>query len=119
MRSRPSLATVWGRCFGGDILSRLFRPIALLLASTFCAAGADVVGSQACAACHAAIYRSYMRTPMARSSGRVGTQDPKERFDRTAFRDSSGAFAYRVGQEAGTYVLEFLQQGTKAPIHGR
>ena len=56
---------------------------------------------------------------MAHSSGRVGTEEPKERFDRTVFRDSSGAFTYRVGQEAGTYFFEFLQQGTRAPIQGR
>lgn len=56
---------------------------------------------------------------MARSSGRAGTQEPKERFDRTVFRDSSGAFAYRVGQEGGTYFFEFQQEGVKEPIRGR
>jgi tetratricopeptide (TPR) repeat protein len=91
----------------------------LLLAGSFCAAGADFVGSQACAACHADIYRSFMRTPMARSSGRAGTEEPKERFDRTVFRDSSGAYTYRVGQEAGKYFFEFQQQGAKEPIQGR
>jgi hypothetical protein len=103
----------------GDILRPLLRPLALLLASTFCAAGADLVGSQACAACHAAIYKSFVRTPMSQSSGRVGTDEPKERFDRTAFRDSSGVFAYRVGQEAGKYFFEFRQQRTREPIQGR
>jgi len=56
---------------------------------------------------------------MAHSSGRVGTEEPKERFDRTEFRDSSGAFAYRVGQQAGKYFFEFRQQGAKEPIRGR
>jgi len=91
----------------------------LLLAASFCAAGADFVGSQACAACHPDIYRSFTRTPMAHSSGRAGTEEPKEHFDRAVFRDSSGAFSYRVGQEAGTYFFEFQQEGAKEPIRGR
>ncbi len=50
---------------------------------------------------------------MANGSGRVGTGEPHERFDRTEFRDSGGVFAYRVGQEAGSYFFEFRQQGAK------
>jgi hypothetical protein len=57
-----------------------------------------------------------MRTPMANGSGRVGTGEMRERFDRTEFRDSIGAFAYRVDQEARSYFFDFLQQGTKQPI---
>jgi len=45
----------------------------------------------------------------------VGTGQPRESFDRNEFRDSLGAFAYRVGQEAGSYFLEFRQQGGKQP----
>ena len=56
---------------------------------------------------------------MARGSGRVGTEAPKEQFERTAFRDSSGAYAYRVVEDAGKYFFEFLQQGQKNPIRGR
>jgi hypothetical protein len=56
---------------------------------------------------------------MARGSGRVGTEAPKEQFERTAFRDSSGAYAYRVGEDAGKYFFEFLQQGKKDAIRGR
>jgi tetratricopeptide (TPR) repeat protein len=97
----------------------MLRQIAFSLAITFCAAGADLVGSRTCAACHAAMYRSFMRTAMAHSSGRVGTGEPKERFDRTGFRDSHGAFAYGVFQEAGKYFFNFLQQGTREPIQGR
>src|ERR1700689_1596148 len=80
----------------GDILAPLILRFALLLAVATCAAGADFVGSKACAACHPAIYRSFMRTPMANASGRVGTGEMLERFERTEFRDSKGAFAYRV-----------------------
>ena len=56
---------------------------------------------------------------MANGSGRVGTGETHERFDRTDFRDSRGAFGYRVGRQAGSYFFEFLQQGTTQPIQGR
>jgi Tetratricopeptide repeat/Cytochrome c554 and c-prime len=93
--------------------------LALLLLMASCAAGAEFAGSRACAPCHPAIFRSYMQTPMANGSGRVGTGEMRERFDRTGFRDSSGAYAYRVRQEAGSYYLEFLQQRSGQPIEGR
>jgi len=102
-----------------DILSPLIFQLALLLAIASCAAGAEFVGNQACAPCHPAIYAGFVRTPMANGSGRVGTGQPHERFDRTEFRDSAGAFAYRVVQEAGNYFLEFQQQGAKQPVEGR
>lgn len=60
-----------------------------------------------------------MRTPMAHSSGRAGTGEPKERFDHPEFRDSHGAFTYRVLQEAGGYFVEFRQQGAGELIQGR
>lgn len=94
-----------------------FRRFALLLALPFCAAGAEFAGSQACAGCHTALYRSFIGTPMAHSSGRVGT-DEKERFDRVEFRDSGGAFAYRVEREAGAYFFAFTQQHAAQPIQG-
>jgi len=56
---------------------------------------------------------------MAHSSGRAGTGEPKESFDRNEFRDSHGAFRYHVVQEGGTYFFDFRQQGTKEPIQGR
>ena len=105
------------------IHSTLLRFVyALLLAIAISADGAESVGSQACASCHAGIYRSFLRTPMAQSSGRAGTVEPKEQFDRTEFRDSSGAFAYTVGQDAKGYYFNFRQQGKQAapkPIEGR
>ena len=56
---------------------------------------------------------------MANGSGRAGTGEPMERFDHAEFRDSRGAFTYRVGQEAGDYFFEFRQQRVKQPIEGR
>src|ERR1051326_3252057 len=60
----------------GDKLDLLRFVYTLLLAISFGADGAESVGSQACASCHVAIYRSFMQTQMAQSSGRVGTQEP-------------------------------------------
>ena len=96
----------------GDTLNLLRLVYALLVAIASGAEGAESVGSQACASCHAAIYRSFMRTQIAQSSGPVGTAEAKEQFDRTEFRDSSGAFAYTVGRDAGGYYFEFRQQVT-------
>ena len=65
-----------------------------------------------------------MRTPMARSSGRAGTGESREQFDRTQFRDSAGKFAYSVGRDAAGYYFEYRQQaanrpGANPPIEGR
>ena len=58
-----------------------------------------------------------MQTPMARSSGRTGAGN--EHFDRTEFGDSGNAFAYRVGQEKGTYYFQFRQRNSARPVQGR
>jgi len=97
----------------------LFRLIALLAAVPLCGFTADFVGSQACAPCHAEIFRNFMRTPMAGSSGRVGTSGTKERFENPEFRDSFGAFSYRAGAESGKYYFDFVQQGSSQPVKGR
>ena len=80
---------------------------------------ADSVGSQACAGCHAEIFQSFMRTPMAHSSGRVGTAETQERFDASVFRDFQNAYAYTVNRRGSTYSFEFRQQGARQPIEGR
>jgi Tetratricopeptide repeat/Cytochrome c554 and c-prime len=102
-----------------DILGPLIFLLAFLVLVASCARAADYVGSQACAACHPAIYRSFRGTPMANGSGPVGTGEPRERFDRTEFRDSGGAFSYRVGQEAGKYFFEFREQGVNKSVEGQ
>ncbi len=86
----------------------------LLLAclASHCAFGADFVGNKACTPCHAAIYRSYTQTPMAQSSGKVGTQDRKESFGSAQFRDAHGAFTYTVRPD---YQFEFAQTGPGQP----
>jgi len=97
----------------GDTLDLLRFVYALLLVIAFGAEGAESVGSQACASCHAATYRSFMRTQMAQRSGRVGTQEPKERFDRAEFRDSSGVFVYTVGRDGSGYYFDFRKRVSK------
>ncbi len=52
---------------------------------------------------------------MAQSSGKVGIQDQKETFDHAEFRDTRGAFSYRVRPD---YQFEFTQQGASEPIAG-
>jgi predicted CXXCH cytochrome family protein len=98
----------------------MLRRFPLVLLAMSGALGADFVGNQACAACHAAIYRAYLRTPMAQSSGKVGAQDLagntlKETFDRAQFRDTRGAFSYTVAPD---YHFEFTQPGVRQPIAG-
>src|SRR6202035_452607 len=92
------------------------RRFPLILLAMSCALGADFVGNRVCASCHAAIYRTYMRTPMAQSSGTVGTGDLKETFDRAEFRDDRNAFSYTVSPD---YRLEFNQRSASQPITGR
>jgi predicted CXXCH cytochrome family protein len=88
---------------------------AFVLLGISAAFGADFVGNKACAGCHAAIYRSYIQTPMAQSSGKVGAGDVKETFDRSEFRDNRGAFSYKVAPD---YRFEFTQQSATQPIVG-
>jgi len=93
----------------------MLRRFPLILLAITGAFAADFVGNKACAPCHAAIFRAYMQTPMAQSSGGVGTQALKETFDRAAFQDARGAFAYKVAPD---YRFEFTQQGARQPIAG-
>jgi len=93
----------------------MLRRFPLVLLAMSGALGADLVGNKACAPCHAAIYRSYVRTPMAQSSGTVGTQDMSESFDRAQFRDDRGAYLYTVAPD---YRFAFTQQNAREPISG-
>jgi Flp pilus assembly protein TadD len=98
---------------------RRFTLVLLAISGAVGIDGADFAGNKACAPCHAAIYRAYIRTPMAQSSGKVGIEAPelkeKETFDRAEFRDTRGAFSYRVAPD---YRFEFTQQGASQPIAG-
>jgi hypothetical protein len=90
-----------------------------LFALAFSAAGAEPAGSAACGACYEAIYRSFLTTPMAQSSGTTGAVAENERPERTEFHDRAGRFSYRVGRDAGGHYFEFQQQHSQQPIQGR
>lgn len=68
---------------------------------------AGEVGSKACAGCHAAIYQSYMKTGMARSSGRVGTDLHRESFTSSDFEDAALGARFRVSEG---YKLQFTRE---------
>jgi predicted CXXCH cytochrome family protein len=67
----------------------------------------DTGGSEACGRCHAEIYRGYLQTGMARSSGRVGSGGFVEKSPAGPIGRSPGA-TYRVtpGKESHAMVFE-------------
>jgi len=85
----------------------------------FLASAAVPAGSQACAACHAAIYRSFLRTPMGQTSGKIDDAAANALSVRAEFRDSAGQFAYGVGRDAAGFYFDFRQLGAQQPMQGR
>ena len=67
------------------------------------------VGSKACGACHAAIYRSYSATGMSQSSGKAGAVQFRESFDRADFTDAVSGVEYRVSPSPDGYRLQFTR----------
>ena len=63
------------------------------------------VGSKACGACHADIYRRYSATGMANSSGRIGSGAFRENFDLSAFSDAHSGASYAITTGAEGYRL--------------
>jgi hypothetical protein len=90
---------------------------ALLMILAAAAASAET-GSAACAACHPAIYKSYTRTPMAMSSGRVGAGGFQEKFGRGEFSHALSGVSYRVYRDGNQplFSFDFAASGTR--IHG-
>jgi predicted CXXCH cytochrome family protein len=84
----------------------------LFLAIVVGAAASQGAGSEACAPCHRAIVESYRRTPMARSSGKVGRDSAIETFARSSFTHDVSGFRYRVTP----YAVEFERNGR---LHGK
>jgi hypothetical protein len=64
------------------------------------------VGNEACAGCHAAIYKSYIQTPMARASGPA-----IENVVPADFSHPSSGVHYRIYSEAGRVWLSFERPG--------
>jgi hypothetical protein len=86
----------------------------LLLAILFgiSARGQDsFVGSQACAGCHAEIFRGYQATGMARSSGRIGSGTFREKLPTAPILDKSSGATYQVKRGNDAYQLSFERPG--------
>ncbi len=68
------------------------------------------VGSRACAPCHAAIYKTYMSSGMARSAGLVDSPLPSGSFTRgsTEYRVENRRFRFTRGDAAGERSLEWF-----------
>src|SRR5262249_44972528 len=77
-----------------------------LLAGTLSAAASGWIGSQACAKCHAAIFRSYSVTAMARTSGPAIAGQGPEKFDKSTFDGNSG-YRYSIANRDHKLVLGF------------
>src|SRR5437667_4140529 len=90
---------------------------ALLLILAAATASAET-GSAACAACHPAIYKSYMRTPMAMSSGRVGVGGFQEKFERGEFSHALSGVSYRVYRDGNQPLFSFDFSASGTRIHG-
>jgi Tfp pilus assembly protein PilF len=89
-------------------VSRAHARIVALIVSFGAAIGvADGASSRECAPCHRAIYDSYSQTPMAESSGRVGSGLIRESFDNATFDHASTGFRYRVVPNRAGYSVEF------------
>jgi tetratricopeptide (TPR) repeat protein len=67
------------------------------------------VGNQACARCHAAIYESYQKTPMARASGPA-----MDGFMPAEFTHKESGVHYRIYAENGRAWLNFDRPGDPA-----
>jgi hypothetical protein len=65
------------------------------------------VGSKACAGCHPDIFRSYMATGMARSSGHVGSGNFAEKFSATPVTGKASGATFRVTREKDSYRMSF------------
>ena len=64
------------------------------------------VGNETCAKCHAAIYASYMRTPMAQSSGPAG-----ENLIAGDFTHKASGVHYSIYRDGGKVWLSFDRLG--------
>jgi len=73
------------------------------------AAPTSYIGNQACARCHAAIFESYARTPMAHASGPA-----TENLIAADFLHKNSGVHYRIYSESNTVWLQFERPGDPA-----
>src|SRR3954468_20719492 len=95
----------------------LFVRLLVLLVAVW-TGSAQAAGNAACAPCHRAIFDSYQKTAMARSSGRPDAAESFESFARPAFPHSPSGFRYRVSRANGRYFVEFDREGA-AELRGK
>src|SRR4029077_10538421 len=76
------------------------------------AAGTAYIGSTACVPCHEAIFRSYGRTGMARSSGAVTGEGPGG-----SVKHSPSSMVYRVGSRGRELFFDYSSL-TDARVNG-
>src|SRR5260221_10328681 len=91
--------------------------LAMIFSISLWAAENAEVGSQACSGCHAAIYRKYRETGMARSSGRVGTGAFAERLTATFVEDKPSGATYRIGKTKDVLRMDFAR--SSAAVKGQ
>src|SRR5688572_19886892 len=100
-------------------LYTVIRPAVLaLLTSSIVASAPQWAGSDACAGCHAAIYKSYMRTPMAASSGPAGQAPIQENFGNAEFTHRRSGYRYRISRDGPRYSFEFEKGAGAARVAG-
>ena len=75
------------------------------------------VGSKACATCHAAVYRRYSATGMARTSGRVGNDGFRESLENAQFSHPSSGAEFRISRVENGYRMEFSRDDVRAARH--
>ncbi|HZN10682.1 MAG TPA: hypothetical protein VFC61_03330, partial [Blastocatellia bacterium] len=66
-------------------------------------------GTAACAKCHAEIYKTFVATPMAQSSGTVGAGDFRENLAGGEFTHAKSGVSYRVTREGDAMYLDFAR----------
>ena len=89
--------------------------LALALIAPLVAADPQWVGSGACQSCHPAIYEAYKKTPMATSSGIVGTGAVQENLREAGFEHSASGYRYRLKRSGeGKLELEWAKRDSKS-----
>jgi predicted CXXCH cytochrome family protein len=97
----------------------IYSTVSLLLLAAFAGGRACAeTGSAACAPCHATVFASYMRTPMALSSGRTGSGSFAESFERGEFSHAPSGIRYRVHPDEKKPSFDFDLTDTGLRIQG-
>jgi hypothetical protein len=73
---------------------------------------ADYVGNEACAKCHADIYKTYLQTPMANSSGLVNEDKLQAALSDTQFVHPASSVKYHINKNGADTFIEYERQGT-------